>query len=89
MDIRERVLMTVPSSKTKIQPANECCVVVDDNEFLVMCPVEGHVCSMLEDIVIGMAHNLEVAMTFCALRAKSLECMLCVGGVAGESGLDG
>jgi hypothetical protein len=50
-------------------------------------PVEGHVCCVLEDIVVGMAHHDYVAVAFATFWAEGLEGVLCVFGVASQRSL--
>ena len=42
--------------------------IVDHNELLVMGPVEGHVPCILENVVIGMAKYVDVAMALSDLQ---------------------
>lgn len=61
--------MVVPSSKTEIQATNEGSVKVDYDELLVVSPVEGHIGRILEDIVIGMSHDNNIAVSRSTLWA--------------------
>ena len=80
--------MVVPATKAEVQAADEGHLVVDDNELLVMRPVEGHVGSVLKNVMVRMAHDPYVTMPGRSLRAKSLERMLRVLRVAGQRSLD-
>jgi hypothetical protein len=53
----------------------------------VVGPVEGHICCVLEDVVIGMSHDCDVSMSWGSLGAEGLKCVFRVRGIAGKSGL--
>ena len=78
VNICQWVLVCIPSSEAKINTANECYVVVDHDELLVMRPVKCHVSSIFEDVVVGMAHHSDVAIARCSLGAQVTQRMFCV-----------
>ncbi len=88
MNIREGMLMVVPTTKAQVQAADEGHRIVDDDEFLMMSPVERHICSIFKDIVIGVAHDLDIAVARRALGTEALKGMFCVLRVTGEGGLN-
>ena len=47
-------------------------MVVNDDKLLVVCPVERHVCGVLEDVVIGVAHDCIIAVSFSPFGAEAL-----------------
>ena len=49
-----------------------------------MSPVEGHIASILEDVVVGMPHDGDVAMTGGSFGTEGVESMLGVGTVAAD-----
>jgi hypothetical protein len=83
MHISERMLMGIPAAETEIDTTDKCSVEVDDDKLFVVCPVEGHVGGIFEDIVIGMAHYHNVSVTLGTFGAEALESMLGVRRVAG------
>ena len=62
MDVSKEMLAQIPSSKTQVQPADKSKVVVDDDEFLVVRPVEGHVSHILKHVVVRMAQDVNISM---------------------------
>lgn len=88
MHISQGMLVSVPATETKINATDEGSVVVDHDEFLVVCPIEGHICSVLKDIVVGMAHDHYVSMALATLGTEALESVLRVRGVTGQSSLN-
>ena len=62
MHICKQMLADIPSSVAKIQATNESQMVVNDDELLVVSPIEGHVAKVLKHIVIWMAQNVDIAM---------------------------
>lgn len=88
MHISKGMLPGVPAAKAQIQSADESHGVVNDDEFFVVRPVNGHVGSVLEHIVIWVPHDPDVAVTRRALGAKRIERMLRVARVASQSRLD-
>lgn len=101
MNVGKGMVLRVPASKAEIETADEGEVIVDDNELLVMrlglCqyrisairhktdPVKCHVSRILEDVVVWVSHELDVAMARRARRTQRSQCMLCVRTVAGQS----
>jgi len=61
--------MYVPAAEAEVYAANESNVIVDDDKLFVVCPVERHVGSIFEDVVVGMAHDDYVSVAFVALGA--------------------
>lgn len=51
-------------------------MVVDDDELLMMSPVEGHVAHVLEYVMIRVSEDVNVAVAWIALGAQRSECML-------------
>ncbi len=84
MDVSKEMLAQIPSSKTQVQPTDKSKVVIDDDEFLVVCPVEGHVSHILEDVVIRMAQHVDIAMAGRAFWAESSQSMFCMSRVTGQ-----
>lgn len=84
MHVGEGMLPAVPASETQIQAADEGHLVVDDDELLMMGPVEGHVAGVLEDVVVGMAHDGDVAMARAAFGTQGVEGVFGVGAVAAD-----
>jgi hypothetical protein len=71
VDVCEEVLAHIPSPIAEIQATDEGQVVVNDNEFLMMGPIEGHVAEIFKDIVIRVAQDMDVAMAGCAFWAQA------------------
>lgn len=88
MYISKNMLPDIPSSITQIQSTNECKVIIDNDEFLMMGPVESHVTKILKDVVIWMTHDMNVAMSRGALWTKRPQCVLGMGGIASQCLLD-
>jgi hypothetical protein len=86
--ISERMLMVVPPSKAEIKSTNECNIVVYDNEFFMMRPVECHISRIFENIMIGMSHDDDVSMAFGTFRAEPLKGMFGVCRIASERSLN-
>jgi hypothetical protein len=76
MYICERMLFGIPTPETEIQSTYEGKVIVYYNEFLVVCPVESHVSSVLEEVVIRMAHNYNVAVPRRSFWTQGFQSML-------------
>ena len=88
MNIGEKVLSNIPSAIAQIYTADESQVVINDDELLMVGPVECHVAKILEDVVVGVAHDVDISMAFGAFRTKSTQSMLGMGRVAGQGLLD-
>lgn len=88
MHIGERMLTRIPTAKAEVQAANEGHGVVNNNELFVVCPVHGHVGGILENVVIGMSHDANVAVSGSSFGAQSIQGMLCMARVACQRGLD-
>lgn len=84
MGVGQRMLAIIPSAETQVKAADEGHLVVDDDEFLMMGPVEGHVASILKDIVVGVTHDGDVTMARASLGAEGVEGVFGVGAVAAE-----
>ena len=82
------MLVIIPAAETQVKPAYESHFVVDHDEFLMMSPVEGHVRSVLEDVVVGMAHDLDVPIAWGSLGAQSLQGVFGMLRVAGQCSFD-
>jgi hypothetical protein len=54
MHIRQQMLAHIPSTVAEIQSANECQVIINDNELLMMSSIESHVTEVLEYVVVWM-----------------------------------
>lgn len=80
----KEMLPDIPSSITEIQAANVREMIVDDDEFLMVGPIEGHVAKVLKDIVVGMTENMDVTMARCPLRTKGSQGMLGMSRIAGQ-----
>ena len=48
-------------------------------------PVKGHVAGVLEDVVVRVAHDINVAMARGAWRAKGTKSVLCMVAITGHS----
>lgn len=59
-------------------------MIVNDDEFLVMCPIESHVTKILKDIMIWVSHDMNIAMSRSTLWAKCPQCMFCMGRIASQ-----
>lgn len=79
------MLSVVPSPEAEIQASNKGQSVINHDELLMMRPVESHVASVLEDIVIRVSHHRDVAMPRGSLRAQGMKSMLRVSTVAADS----
>ena len=88
VDISKTVLTGIPSAVAKIQSSNEGEMVINDDEFLVVRPVECHIAHVLEDIVVRMSKDMNVAMTRSTFRTQEPQRMFGVSRVARESLLD-
>lgn len=86
--IRQAVLMVVPTAEAEIEATNEGHLVVNDNELFVMGPVKSHVGNVLQDIVVGMAHDRDVSVPRGAFWAECLEGMLGMGRITSNCGFD-
>lgn len=84
MNISQEVLADIPSSIAQVNASDESEMIINDDEFLMMGPIEGHVAKVLENIMVWMAHHMDIAMTRASRRAKSPQCVLGVGGIAGK-----
>lgn len=78
------MLVRIPSSKTEVDTTDERYVIVNHDEFLMMCPVESHISGVFEDVVIGMAHHSDVTMTGCSLGAEITQRMFGVCGITSQ-----
>ena len=78
------VLAIVPPAEAEVEPADEGEGVVNDDEFLVMRPVESHVARILKHIMIRMAHHSDVAVPRTTLRTQGLQSMLRMCGIAAD-----
>jgi len=78
------MLLGVPAPKAVVQPTNEGKVIVNDYELFMVCPVEGHVTGILEDVVIRMAHDVDLAVSRRARGTQIAERLLGVCGIAGQ-----
>lgn len=88
MHIRTGVLAAIPTAEAQVQASDKGDLVVDDDELLVVSPVEGHVAGILEDVVVGVAQDGDVAVTGGALGTQGVKGMLGVCGVAAHGGGD-
>lgn len=88
MDIGQGMLVDVPPAKAQVQPTHKGHLIVYDNKLFVVCPVECHVSRVFEDVVIRMAHDLDVAVSWRPLGTKRLQRMLGVFRIARQSGLN-
>ena len=79
--------MVVPSPKAKVQSTNEGTVEVNDDKLFVMGPIEGHVCSIFQNIVVRVSHNDNVAMSRRSFGAQCLKRVFGMCRIAGECGL--
>lgn len=84
VNISHGMLMGVPPAEAQVKSANEGHLIVNHDELFVVCPVEGHIASVLQDIMVGMAHNSNVAMTWGAFRAEVAQGMLGMSAIASK-----
>lgn len=70
MHIGQHVMTDVPSAIAHVQTTNESKMVVDDDEFLMVSPIEGHVAKILEDVVIGVSHDVNLTVAWGAFRTQ-------------------
>ena len=80
--------MLIPPSKAEIQTTNKGCIVVNNDKFLMMGPVERHVCNVLKNVVVRMAHNNDIAVALGSTGAQSFQSMFRVCAIVGYSCLE-
>lgn len=68
----ERMLMGIPTSEAKVETADEGHLIVDNEELLVMCPVERHVGCVFENVVVRVSHDFDVSVARAPLGAQRL-----------------
>ena len=88
MSIGQRMLVGIPSPEAQIDTTNECQCVIDDDEFLMVSPVQSDVCGILENVVIRVAQDLDVSMARGPFRAEAFQRMLGMGRIAGKCLVD-
>jgi len=86
--IGQGVLIVVLPAEAEVKPADESHLVVDDNELLVIGPVKCHIGSILQHIIVRVAHDLDISEARRAFWAECLEGVLSVLQVARQGGLD-
>lgn len=74
----------IPSSITHVQATDEGNMIVYDDEFLVVSPVESHVTKILEDIVVRMSHDMNISMARRTLRAQGAQSVFSVCRITGQ-----
>ena len=88
MSISQWMLVSIPSPEAQIDTTNESQCIIDDDEFLMVSPVQGDVCGIFEDVVIRVAQDLDVPMARGPFRAEAFQGMLGMGRIAGKSLVD-
>ena len=88
MSIGQRMLVGIPSPEAQIDTANKSQRVIDDDEFLMVSPVQSDVCGILENVVIRVAQDLDVSMARGPFRAEAFQRMLGMGRIAGKCLVD-
>ena len=82
------MLPIIPTPKTQIQTSNESQIVINDNELLMMCPVECHIPRILKHVMVRMPHYFDVAISRLPFFAQPSERMLRVRRIAADGLID-
>jgi hypothetical protein len=103
VDIGQRVLVSIPAAKAKVDSTDKSQGVIDDDEFLMVglqfsamiCefgkrtyPVQCHVRCILEDVVVRMTQDLDVPIAGTTFRAEVAQSMFRMCRVASQCLVD-